>query len=320
MNGNRKFQELTIRDNFMFGAVMLENPDDCRKLLEYVLGRRIDRVEVIAEKNIVYHPEYRGVRLDVYVKEKTSDGEADRHIDVEMQQVSSEIFKRSRYYHSQIDMEILGTGGPYEELPDTYVIFICDFDPVGLKKYRYTRHCTFEEDNTCEYKDGTHTVFLNTRGENDTEVPESLVKLLKYIGADRKNSELEYGDPLVSRLQESVRRIKSDREMGARYMNFQEIIRDEFKAGKREGKLEGIREGKLEGKLEGIREGKLEGIREGRIESILMLLSDRGNIPESLKARLAGISDEAVLRDLVRKAATVSGTEEFEKELDALNL
>ena len=277
MNGNRKFQELTIRDNFMFGAVMLENPDDCRKLLEYVLGRGIDRVEVIAEKNIVYHPEYRGVRLDVYVKEKTSDGEADRHIDVEMQQVSSEIFKRSRYYHSQIDMEILGTGGPYEELPDTYVIFICDFDPVGLKKYRYTRHCTFEEDNTCEYKDGTHTVFLNTRGENDTEVPESLVKLLKYIGADRKNSELEYGDPLVSRLQESVRRIKSDREMGARYMNFQEIIRDEFKAGKREGKLE------------------------GRLESILMLLSDRGNIPESLKARLAGISDEAVQRRYNRR-------------------
>ena len=135
MNGNRKFQELTIRDNFMFGAVMLENPDDCRKLLEYVLGRGIDRVEVIAEKNIVYHPEYRGVRLDVYVKEKTSDGEADRHIDVEMQQVSSEIFKRSRYYHSQIDMEILGAGGPYEELPDTYVIFICDFDPAASHIY-----------------------------------------------------------------------------------------------------------------------------------------------------------------------------------------
>ena len=91
-------------------------------------------------------------------------------------------------------------------------------------------------------------------------------------------------------------------------MNFQEIIRDEFKAGKREGKLEGIRE------------GKLEGIHEGKLESILLLLSDRGNIPESLKARLAGISDEAVLRDLVRKAAAVSGTEEFEKELDALNL
>ena len=52
----------------------------------------------------------------------------------------------------------------------------------------------------------------------------------------------------------------------------------------------------------------------------MLLLSDRGNIPESLKARLAGISDEAVLGDLVRKAATVSGIEEFERELDALDL
>ena len=54
----------------MFSAVMMENPDNCRDLLEYVLGIEIDRVEVVAEKCMVYHPEYKGVRLDVYVKEQ----------------------------------------------------------------------------------------------------------------------------------------------------------------------------------------------------------------------------------------------------------
>lgn len=41
----------------------------------------------------------------------------------------AELSKRARYYHSQMDMELLRPGNDYAELPDTYVIFICDFDP-----------------------------------------------------------------------------------------------------------------------------------------------------------------------------------------------
>ena len=298
MDGRKKLNELTILNNFMFSAVMMENPDNCRDLLEYVLGLEIDRVEVVAEKCMVYHPEYKGVRLDVYVKEQTEDGMADRHFDVEMQVTNRKIFKRSRYYHSQMDMEILGTGLSYEELPDTYVVFICDFDPVGLKKYKYTRYCTFKEDNTCEYEDGRHTVFLNTKGSNDAEVPESLVKLLKYIGATVEDSDKDYDDPLVSRLQESVKRIKSDREMGARYMLLEEMMKDEYNAGKKEGIIKGKREEKL--------------------ELINDFLAQHGEIPKTISDKLADISDEAILRNLVKKAAIVSGIEEFEKELDKL--
>ena len=48
----------------------------------------------------------------------------------------SALGKRSRYYQSQMDMEMLLSGSEYEELPNTYVIFICDFDPFGEEKYR----------------------------------------------------------------------------------------------------------------------------------------------------------------------------------------
>ncbi len=41
-------------------------------------------------------------------------------------------------HHSQLDMELLKKGAEYNELPHTYVIFICDFDPFGAKKYCYT--------------------------------------------------------------------------------------------------------------------------------------------------------------------------------------
>lgn len=69
-------------------------------------------------KSIVYHPEYKGVRLDVYAKD-----EKQTRYNVEMQvERKPALGKRSRYYQSQMDMEMLLTGEDYTELPNTYVI------------------------------------------------------------------------------------------------------------------------------------------------------------------------------------------------------
>ena len=119
MKQTRKFQDLTIGDNYMFGSVMMEN-DNCRQLLERVLEMPISRVEVIKEKSMIYHPKCKGVRLDVYAKDENNT-----HYDVEMQLLKRDALpKRSRYYHSQMDMELLTSGAKYENLPNTYVIFI----------------------------------------------------------------------------------------------------------------------------------------------------------------------------------------------------
>ena len=132
MSKKKRLQELTIKDNFMFGAVMADE-DNCKPFLQMVLGVSIERVEVSKERSIIYHPEYRGVRLDVYAKD-----EKNTRYNVEMQ-VSREpaLPRRSRYYHSQITAELLLSGTDYSELPETYVIFICDYDPFGKKKYMY---------------------------------------------------------------------------------------------------------------------------------------------------------------------------------------
>lgn len=101
----KTLQELTIMDNFMFGAVMLDT-ENCRLLLERILDIPIERVEVAIEKSLVYHPEFHGVRLDVYAKDENNT-----HYNVEMQVSEKPILHRSRYYHSQIDMDLLRTGG-----------------------------------------------------------------------------------------------------------------------------------------------------------------------------------------------------------------
>ena len=75
----KKLKDQTIKNNFVFGAVMCEE-NNCKKLLELVLQIPIARVEVSKEKSIVYHPAFKGVRLDVYAE----DGQG-THYDIEMQ-------------------------------------------------------------------------------------------------------------------------------------------------------------------------------------------------------------------------------------------
>ena len=99
MSQTKTLAELTIKNNFLFSAVMLD-PENCRGLLEIVLGIPIDRVIVSREQCLIYHPEYRSVRLDIYARDSRNT-----HYNVEMQ-VSPKpaLTKRCRYYHSQMDM------------------------------------------------------------------------------------------------------------------------------------------------------------------------------------------------------------------------
>lgn len=158
MGRTKRLKELTIKDNFMFGAVMMDE-DNCKGLLERVLEIQIDRVDVSKEKSIVYHPEYKGVRLDVYAKD-----EKQTRYNVEMQvERKPALGKRSRYYQSQMDMEMLLTGEDYTELPNTYVIFICDFDPFGDGLYRYSTGMVCEETGK-SVSDGVKTIYLNAHG------------------------------------------------------------------------------------------------------------------------------------------------------------
>ena len=84
----------------------------------------------------------------------------------------------------------------------------------------------------------------------------------------------------------NLSQVKSDKEMGVKYMLFEEMLKDEFKAGK--------------------------------IEAIKDLLADVGTIPQTLEDKLVMISDKDIIRTLLKKAAKVSSIEEFEEELNKL--
>lgn len=92
MRTRKTLKELTLKDNFLFGAVM-SNETNCRRLLELILQFPIEHVIISKEKSIVYHPEYKGIRLDVFAKDENHT-----HYNVEMQAVKkAALGKRTRY-------------------------------------------------------------------------------------------------------------------------------------------------------------------------------------------------------------------------------
>ena len=228
----KSLQELTIMDSWMFGAVMLE-PDNCRRLLELALDMEIDHVEVMPEKSLVYNPQYKGVRLDVYAKD-----DQNTCFNVEMQVQKTPVPQRSRYYHSQIDMELLQSGKSYEDLPESYVIFITNYDPFDLGKYRYSFRQECREEPGFELGDGSYTIILNNRGNNPEEVPAELVAFLEYTKEAPEGSEEESEDNFVRDIQRTIQKIKASREMGGLYMTFQEMLSEEREEGRKEGQLD----------------------------------------------------------------------------------
>lgn len=275
----KTLQELTFKSNFIFGTSLTIEPANCAGIIERAVGIAVEHVEVSLERSILHHPGYKGVRLDVYAKDANHT-----HYDVEMQVLERpDLGKRARYYHSQMDMELLQSGKDYTELPNGFVIFICDFDPFGYQKYRYTFENICHENHNLIMGDGCKTIFLSTHGKNDTEVPKTLVKFLDYVRADLEDSKKDFDDDFVRQLQNTVQSIKTSREMEGKYMLWEEMIRDEVLASK--------------------------------VEDIFDLLEELGTLPDELYTKISKETDLDVLKKYLKLAAKADSINEFAKSI-----
>ena len=281
----RKFKDLTIRDAFMFAAVM-SDPEICRRVLELALGIPISEVHIQTEKTMAYHSEYHGVRLDVYA------ADADRtRFNVEMQVTLQKFLpKRSRYYHDQIDMDALLAGDSYENLPDTYVIFICDFDPFGDGLYRYSTGMVCEETGK-SVSDGVKTVYLNAHGRNREDIPEELLQFLDYVKNTGRTEEISTTDPFVRHLQDSIDKIKQNRGMEERYMLLEEMMRNE--------------------KQKGIQEGSQKML----VQCIIESLESKFAIPVELRENIISETESDKLNAWFQLSLKASSLKEFEQNM-----
>ncbi len=118
--------------------------------------------------------EGRGVRLDAYVK-----GEGRAFIEMQAQ-TEYYLGCRLRYYQSVIDSDLLHKGDDYEDLPRSYIIFLCVHDSFGCGLPVYTIEPRCLENNDCQLDTRCTWIVLNGSAwvkEDD----EKLRSLLQYI-------------------------------------------------------------------------------------------------------------------------------------------
>ena len=209
------WEELGISNDFLFGKIM-QNPELCKELLQRILpDLEIDHIEYPElQKSIHADGDARSVRLDVYVKDDKGSV-----YDIEMQIINTrELPKRSRYYQSMIDLQLIDKGQHYKELNRSYIIFICKFDLYGKGRHIYTFENICKEDKSISMGDEAVKIFLNTDGILD-DVSKELKAFLDYVAGKKSK------DSYVEKLEEAVKKAKENREWRHEYMTL--LMRDQ---------------------------------------------------------------------------------------------
>ena len=205
----KTWEELTIQDNFLFQKVMRDERL-CRRLLERLLGITISKIDFPqTEKTLDTDFMAKSVRLDVYVEDDSG-----RVFDIEMQaadMADDALALRTRYYQSMIDQGILEKGQAYTRLRESYIIFVCAFDPFGLGLRRYTFRSRCDERAELALPDKAVRIFLNAKGRIGEET-EDVRDFLAYVNASTAT------EGFAAEIAAAVERIKADGEERKLYM------------------------------------------------------------------------------------------------------
>lgn len=218
------FEDLDVMNAFMFNKLTTEQEvaeKCCRRMIKSLLGKDLDKIQITAESfHFPDDPNSRGVRLDVQIDELKDDVKINVY-DIEPHRDKEPAYpKKNRYVQAMIDKNTLASGdNDFSKLPNLTIICITNFDPFGFDRmvYRINHHCADEP--ALVYNDGVEIYYFNTEGTRGGS--DQLKNFLKYI----ENSKLEnVVDEATSEMNEYVRTIKSNKDIGGIYMTLQNLM------------------------------------------------------------------------------------------------
>lgn len=224
---SKPFQELNLIDDYMFDIATLDI-EVCKDIVELAMNIRIRDIRWKEGQKVIHNlPGKRGIRLDFYIEDV--NGEI-FNVEMQIRNVGN-LPKRTRFYKSLIDSPILKAGEKgFDNLPPTYIIFICGFDPFGYGKYRYTFQNRCKEVPELMLEDDCTTIFLSTKGNNDQEVESALVDFLKFVKNSTKEVAESSEDARIQYIYKKIESLKQQAEMEADYMKMEErdrLMREE---------------------------------------------------------------------------------------------
>lgn len=215
-------------DDFLFNAMMTYpemGEKFTRKILKLLFNREFRNLKVIAQKSYGgLNTDLRGARLDVYV-ESDDSAEIDASEDVSVYDLEPDkndkakyiaaFPQRIRFYHAIIDSRSLKSGEDFGKLKRVYVIFICNYDPFGCDRVKYTIRNMCVEEPEMPYDDGAQTTVLYTKGTKDDDISEELRQFLNYM---ENTTQTNAVNDTLKAIQKMVDIVKRDGEVSLSYM------------------------------------------------------------------------------------------------------
>ena len=247
-----------FKRDVMFSCVM-RNKKACKELLELIFpDKRVDKIKYIGDlelnpesenfelevqKFLQFNPLDKSVRLDVYFKD------SDTIYNIEMQGTDEkEILPlRARMYSSLIDANILDKGMEYDKLIDSYVIFVCTFDPFKRDKCIYKFQSICEDEKDLYEGNKRYNIYLNTTGTRD-DISFDLKEMFRYINGGEDTIGMETDSKFVKIIDKYVQEFNANDTWRRGYMKFELMMRDNFKQGEAKGKAEGLAEAQAQAK------------------------------------------------------------------------
>lgn len=206
----------------------------------------------------------RGLCLDVLATDS-----AGRKYDIEVQRESSDASPlRSRYHASAMDVENLQQGMDFDELPDTYVIFITEKDYFRLNQPVYKIQRIILNSGK-PFDDGSYILYVNGEYRDDSDIGRLM--------HDSCCSNPE--DMLIPELAARTKYLKTnEKEIILMCKQMEEIKREGFKEGESFGFATGIYQRNMELAVKMLNEGnsieKIASFLDASIEQVNKWISE----------------------------------------------
>lgn len=185
-----------IRELTIMNDIFMRNVFKKRECVEYVL-RIIMKMKDLQILDYTVQKDYKNLQGRSAILDCVAKDDANKQYNVEIQQGSEGASpKRARYHSGLLDMNTLNPGQDFEELPDSYVIFITkdDVQGNGLPIYHADRVI---EENGEMFGDGSHIIYVNSSiQDGDT----ALGRLMHDLHC--KNANDMYSEVLAQRVAE----------------------------------------------------------------------------------------------------------------------
>ena len=158
-----------IKNFTLMSDIFMRNVFKKRECLEYVLQVIMEKQDLHVIDQII-QKDYKNLQGRSAVMDCVARDSTGKQFDVEIQQDNEGASpKRARYHSGLMDMNTLNPGQDFEELPESYVIFITRDDILGYGLPIYHIDRQIKELNEA-FQDEAHIIYVNSRKQNDTEL------------------------------------------------------------------------------------------------------------------------------------------------------